>query len=57
MTEETTKPTIVNTIKVINIHRGPVYINGKYLPVGKSATLRQATAEDLIEKGYVKAIK
>ena len=57
MTEEAKKPTIVNTIKVINIHRGPVYINGKYLQVGKTAILRQAVALDLIEKGYVKSVK
>lgn len=53
MTEETK----LTAVKVINVHRGPVFINGKYLKVGQEAKLKFDTAMDLIEKGYVKQVK
>lgn len=46
-------------IKVLvkNIHRGPIFINGKYLKVGQRAKLNKSLAQSLLEKGYVEQIK
>ena len=53
MTEEVQK---VKKIKVVNVHRGPVFIAGEYLQIRKSKEYTYEELQPIKGKGYVKII-